>query len=123
MFLPRNHDPAEREIEGLEAPGLEDLAPEIGVYRDRLAVHGQRAGIGEAIETSDKADLTQRRSRAIQPVGWNGRCTPKALATGRVPATPEGGDSMRQKIRGHANIRVADDQDFMFGQFFQFGQF
>ena len=45
------HDRSEREVERLDAPGLQHLAPEIGVNRDGFPLHRQCCGIGQLIKT------------------------------------------------------------------------
>ncbi len=77
------HHRAQGKINRLEAPGLQHLAPEIRIDGDDLPPHRQRGRVCEAVEA-----VHQSRLRLLQR-----------------------GDHLRQAIRRHAHIGVADDHD------------
>ena len=49
------HDRTEGEVEGLKAPRLQDLTPEVGIDRDGFPLHRQGRGVGQAIEAAYQA--------------------------------------------------------------------
>ena len=91
QFAAREHRRAEGEVERLEAGGLQNLAPEIGVDGNGFPTHGGRGGIGQPVKTIDQAGfgIAQRR------------------------------DDVGEKIRRHAHIGVADENQFVFRQPFK----
>ena len=90
----REHDRAEGKVERLEAGGLQNLAPEIGVDGNGFTTHGGRHGIRQPVKTVDQAGfrIAQRRGK----VG--------------------------EKIRRHAHVGIADQNQRMFGQPFELNE-
>ena len=80
QFPAREHDRAEGKIERLEAGGLQNLAPEIGVDGNGFTTHGGRHGICQPVKAIDQAifGIAQRRG------------------------------NVGEKIRRHAHIGIAD---------------
>jgi len=56
-FTAHENGRAERKIERLDAGGLQNHAPEIGVDGDCFPAHGGRSRIGEAVKTIDQTDF------------------------------------------------------------------
>ena len=82
---------AQRKIERLQALRLQHLAPEIGVDRDGFPAHRGRRRIGEPVKTIHERDfvLAERRDKA------------------------------GEKIRRHAHVGVADENQIVRRELFQ----
>ena len=78
----RRHHRAEGEVQWLERAGLEHLAPEVRVHRHGLPLHRERGRVGERVEAVHEAGL-------------------------RVE---EGLEDLREEVRRHARVGVADDE-------------
>lgn len=89
------HDRAEGEIHGLEGAGLEDLAPEIDVYGEGFPGHGASGGVCQDVERVYEAGL-----RIL-----------------------ERGDGVAEVIGRGFDVGIADDEEVVAGEFFDFAKF